>query len=212
MKIKFPGSGHEHIRKFKGDSEVGKGDLIWVETPKNPMCEIEDIRVKKVGFVLTQRLFRKLQGTQEPFALWIVPLPLLCCRSRLLLERTSLCTQLPNFWQASPLARLFNALGHSDVLSGVLVCAEEFDAYKLISERTNSGAIMGNLENFLLLRSLRTLELRVSRQSQSSTKVAKFLSKQTNIKTVRTSNSLLIFRSIILLFHLIQATNSARNR
>jgi cystathionine beta-lyase/cystathionine gamma-synthase len=36
---------------------------------------------------------------------------------------------------------------------------------------------MGNLENFLLLRSLRTLELRVSRQSESASKIAKFLSR-----------------------------------
>lgn len=74
--------------------------------------------------------------------------------------------------------------GHSDVLCGILVCAEERDGFQLIYERTNSGAVMGNLENFLLLRSLRTLDLRVTRQSQSSIKVAKFLSKAPEVEIV----------------------------
>lgn len=70
------------------------------------------------------------------------------------------------------------------MLSGILVCAESRDGFLLQSERTNSGAIMGNLENFLLLRSLRTLELRISRQSENSVKIAKFLSKHAMVDTV----------------------------
>jgi len=65
--------------------------------------------------------------------------------------------------------------GQSDALSGVLITPNTSDAAQLLSERTASGAILGSLENFLLLRSLRTLELRVTRQSESATKLAQFL-------------------------------------
>lgn len=48
FKIKFPGTGYEHIRKLKSDSAVEKRDIVWVESPKNPMCDIEDIKVGKI--------------------------------------------------------------------------------------------------------------------------------------------------------------------
>jgi hypothetical protein len=55
MRIKFPGAGHEHIRRFKEDVQLNKGDIVWIETPKNPMCDIEDIAVCTFFFFSNER-------------------------------------------------------------------------------------------------------------------------------------------------------------
>ncbi|KAI8855078.1 Cys/Met metabolism PLP-dependent enzyme-domain-containing protein [Chytridium lagenaria] len=59
--------------------------------------------------------------------------------------------------------------GHSDLLGGA--------AKQLRVDRTFAGSVMGNLESWLLLRSLRTLEVRVRKQSETATKLAEWLSK-----------------------------------
>jgi len=65
--------------------------------------------------------------------------------------------------------------GHSDMLCGTLsiskVRANEGWMEKMISERAYLGSVMGSLEGWLGARSLRTLELRVKRQSESATRI-----------------------------------------
>ncbi|KAL0582043.1 hypothetical protein V5O48_000101 [Marasmius crinis-equi] len=46
---------------------------------------------------------------------------------------------------------------------------------QLMNDRTYMGMVMGSLESWLLLRSLRTLHLRVPRQSETATALAKWL-------------------------------------
>lgn len=65
--------------------------------------------------------------------------------------------------------------GHSDLLAGVLVTNSKAVWQHLFDDRINQGAVPGNLELFLLLRSLRTLLLRVERQSTSATALANWL-------------------------------------
>jgi len=55
---------------------------------------------------------------------------------------------------------------------------------KLFKQRGVLGSPMGALECWLLLRSLRTLPLRVKRQSRSARKVALWLSKQPKVSKV----------------------------
>lgn len=65
--------------------------------------------------------------------------------------------------------------GHSDLLAGVLVTKSKAVWGALFDDRIAQGAVPGNLESFLLLRSLRTLPLRVNRQSQTATVLAAWL-------------------------------------
>lgn len=55
--------------------------------------------------------------------------------------------------------------GHSDLLCGVLATRREGWVAGLAVERTVMGSVMGGVEGWLGVRSLRTLELRVKRQS-----------------------------------------------
>jgi len=69
--------------------------------------------------------------------------------------------------------------GHSDLLCGILavnpVRAKEGWWDKLFEERLFLGNVMGSMEGWLGVRSLRTLELRVERQSHSATKLVAWL-------------------------------------
>lgn len=65
--------------------------------------------------------------------------------------------------------------GHSDVLCGVLATQRK-DWYKqLFADRVFLGSVMGNMESWLGVRSLRTLEVRVQRQSENTTKLVSWL-------------------------------------
>jgi cystathionine gamma-synthase len=65
--------------------------------------------------------------------------------------------------------------GHSDALAGVLVARDEAVAARLREERTIAGAVPGALETWLALRGLRTLGLRVRRQTETATALAAWL-------------------------------------
>jgi len=148
-------------RKFKGpefqvidiNDEFQAGDLCWLETPLNPTGESRDIqfyadKVHAVGGHLV---------VDSTFA----PPPL----------------QYPFKWGADMVmhsgTKYFG--GHSDLLCGVLI-ARALDEWNLLfSDRTYVGSMMGSLDAWLLLRSLRTLHLRVPRQSQTATELAQWL-------------------------------------
>ncbi|KAJ6016591.1 pyridoxal phosphate-dependent transferase [Penicillium herquei] len=74
--------------------------------------------------------------------------------------------------------------GHSDMLCGVLAVnpghsdrgSERMTA--LLNDRMAVGSVMGSLEGWLGIRSLRTLELRVKRQSATATALVAWLSAQ----------------------------------
>jgi cystathionine beta-lyase len=65
--------------------------------------------------------------------------------------------------------------GHSDVLCGVLATQRKDWARQLFSDRVFLGSVMGNMEAWLGVRSLRTLDLRVQRQSENATKLVTWL-------------------------------------
>ena len=65
--------------------------------------------------------------------------------------------------------------GHSDMLCGVLATRNEEWMMGLRDERTILGSVMGSLEGWLGVRSLRTLEVRVSRQSSNCEHLVRWL-------------------------------------
>lgn len=137
------------------DDEFQAGDVCWLETPLNPTGEARDIKyyadkVHAVGGKLV---------VDSTFA----PPPL----------------QYPFKWGADIImhsgTKYFG--GHSDLLCGVLVVKSLEEWGQLHSGRLVQGNVMGSLESWLLLRSLRTLHLRVPRQSESATALAQWLNK-----------------------------------
>jgi cystathionine gamma-synthase len=135
------------------DAAPREGDVIWLETPKNPTCEIEDIaaharRANAAGARVC---------VDSTFATPVLQQPLALGAHLVMHSSTKFLS------------------GHSDVTGGVLVAPTAEQARVLRAERTVSGAVPGSLEAWLTLRSLRTLTLRVRRQSESATALAAWL-------------------------------------
>lgn len=69
--------------------------------------------------------------------------------------------------------------GHSDALIGTVSVQKKEDWAALWHQRTYTGATPGSLEAWLVLRSLRTLSLRVTRQAKTATALAQWLTSLT---------------------------------
>ncbi|HVV87977.1 MAG TPA: PLP-dependent aspartate aminotransferase family protein, partial [Kofleriaceae bacterium] len=75
--------------------------------------------------------------------------------------------------------------GHSDVIAGALVTARLDDAWaRLCAHRHDAGAILGPFEAWLLHRGMRTLAVRVRRQSASALAIARALDGHPRIAAV----------------------------
>lgn len=129
------------------------GDVVWLETPKNPTCDIEDIAAHA----------RQAQAAgarvivDSTFATPVLQRPLALGADVVMHSSTKFLS------------------GHSDALGGVLAVADADAAKALRDERTVLGSVPGALEAWLTLRSLRTLPLRVQRQSDSASHIAAWL-------------------------------------
>ncbi|KAG7097068.1 hypothetical protein E1B28_004455 [Marasmius oreades] len=135
------------------DDEYQPGDLCWLETPINPTGESRDIKyyadkIHRVGGKLV---------VDSTFA----PPPL----------------QYPFKFGADCVLHSATKYfgGHSDLLAGVLIVKTDEEWSTLMHDRTYMGMVMGSLEAWLLLRSLRTLHLRVPRQSETATALVQWL-------------------------------------
>ncbi|GAA5955198.1 hypothetical protein JCM3765_003242 [Sporobolomyces pararoseus] len=69
--------------------------------------------------------------------------------------------------------------GHSDTLIGTLSVRSTEEWMHLWSDRTFVGGVCGSLDAWLLLRSLRTLNIRIQRQSKTATALAQWLNSLT---------------------------------
>jgi cystathionine gamma-synthase len=75
--------------------------------------------------------------------------------------------------------------GHDDVLLGAVVCKLEEDAARLHGLRTHTGIVAAPDPCFLLLRGLKTLEVRVRRQTETATELARRLDEHPAVQKVR---------------------------
>lgn len=134
-------------------------DLVWVEAPSNPLLTFPDL---------------------EAAAAHPAPLVVDATASTPILLR-------PLEHGADVVlhsATKFLA-GHSDALLGAIVCADESDAARLAELRARTGIVAAPDPAWLLLRGLRTLALRVERQSASALELARRLAEHPRVERVR---------------------------
>lgn len=142
--------------ELDGDlSELEAGDIIHVETPLNPTGEARNLqyyaeKAKKIGAYLTVDATFAPPPLQDPLAFG----------ADVVMHSGT---------------KYFG--GHSDMLCGVLTIHPKHKEWlkPLASDRMIIGSVMGSFEGWLGIRSLRTLELRVLRQSDTATKLASWL-------------------------------------
>ncbi len=137
---------------------LGKGDVVHLETPVNPTGRAFDIQkyadmAHKRGAVLTIDATFGPPPLQDPF-------------------------KFGADYMMHSGTKYFG--GHSDMLCGVIAIGTrneewEKDYWGMLMERNVLGSVMGSMEGWLGVRSLRTLHLRVERQSQNADKLVAFL-------------------------------------
>src|SRR5699024_9456634 len=74
--------------------------------------------------------------------------------------------------------------GHSDVIAGVVIGKEEIIDSITLNESALLGATMSPIESSLILRSLRTLPLRVKGHQENTSKIIDFLKESPKIKEI----------------------------
>ncbi len=137
--------------------------LVWVETPGNPLWTVTDIAAvadiaHRAGAVLC--------------ADSTVATPVLC-------RPLSLGADLV----MHSASKYLN--GHSDVIAGALATAREDALWaRLKSVRASHGAVLGPFEAWLLLRGMRTLDLRVKAQCETAAALAARLADHPRVREV----------------------------
>ncbi|KAH6989854.1 Cys/Met metabolism PLP-dependent enzyme-domain-containing protein [Ilyonectria destructans] len=124
------------------DAGLGKGDIVHVETPLNPSGEAVDLdnfaaKAQKRGALLTVDATFGPPGLQDPFR-----------------HGADVVMHSGSKYLG----------GHSDVLCGVLAVRNAEWHQGLLQERSYLGSVLGAMDSWLVVRSVRTLEVRVQRE------------------------------------------------
>ncbi|UQD55453.1 cystathionine gamma-synthase [Flavobacterium sp. K5-23] len=136
--------------------------LVWLETPTNPLMKLADI---------------------EAIALITIPKKIL-----LAVDNTFATPYLQNPLDLGADVVMHSATkylaGHSDVIAGALIIKDKVLAEQLYFQQFATGATLGPMDSFLVLRGIKTLHLRMQRHCENGLKVVEFLRNHPKIKTV----------------------------
>jgi cystathionine gamma-synthase len=138
-------------------------DLLWLETPSNPLLDIADLP----ALCAAGRRAGALVGVDNTFATPLLQQPLALGADVVVHSATKFIG------------------GHSDLLSGITIAREQALAGRLRHRRGLSGATPGALEAFLALRGLRTLALRLDRGQANAGELARRLDGHPAVSRVR---------------------------
>ena len=145
-----------------GPDGLSPADLVWLESPTNPMLDIADLPAL-LSALATSGIATVVDAT------FATP----CLLRPLELGATLAMHSATKFIG-----------GHSDLLMGVLSTKDAGVAERVRLTRTLHGAIPGALETFLALRGLRTMPLRVERSQDTAGLLATRLAAHPGVETV----------------------------
>lgn len=140
-----------------------KTQLVWIETPTNPMLKIVDIRAiadlaHKRGLIVV---------VDNTFASPILQRPLEHGADIVMHSATKYLN------------------GHSDMVGGMLVVGDNAElAEQLAFLQNSAGAVQGPFDSFLALRGLKTLHLRMQAHCENAQALAEFLDAHSAVEQV----------------------------
>src|SRR3954451_2956734 len=138
-------------------------ELLWLETPTNPLLEVADLP----ALVAAGHDAGALVAVDNTFATPLVQRPLEHGADVVVHSVTKYLA------------------GHSDVVLGAAVTADDGLRGRLHRHRTVHGAVPGPAEAWLALRGLRTLHLRVERAGANAAELAARLARHPAVARVR---------------------------
>ena len=137
--------------------------LLWIESPTNPALEVADISALcKAAHTAGARVV-----VDNTFATPVLQQPISQGADLVVHSGTKFLA------------------GHSDVVIGLLVTADEQTHAALLELRSRAGALPGTFEAWLTLRGIRTLHLRVERAQANATILAGRLAEHPQVDRVR---------------------------
>jgi cystathionine gamma-synthase len=139
-----------------------KTAMVWVETPTNPLLGIADIRARA-------------QAAHEAGALLVVDNTF---ASPYLQQPLTLGADVVVHSTTKYLG------GHSDVVGGALVLADEALAERLAFTQNATGAVAGPFDAWLTLRGVKTLAARMDRHCRNAMRIAQMLSEHPAVAEV----------------------------
>ena len=142
---------------------VDGADLLWLESPSNPLLEVADVPV----LAAAARDAGARVAVDNTFATPLLQRPLADGADVVVHSATKFLG------------------GHSDLLMGVAVARDEALVAALTRRRLFGGATPGALEAFLALRGLRTLPLRLRQAQESAAELARRLAEHAGVERVR---------------------------
>lgn len=140
-----------------------EADLVWLESPTNPLLLAADLAKicaapRKKGSILAVDNTFATPLNQRPLAVGADV-------------------------AVHSVTKFFG--GHSDLLSGVAVAADETLRSRLAAARTLRGATPGALETYLAVRGARTMALRLERSQATAAELAARLARHAAVERVR---------------------------
>ena len=141
-----------------------KTRMIWIETPTNPLLKIADLEVIS-KFANENNLISVCDNT---FCSPFVQNPIEFGFDVVVHSATKYLN------------------GHSDLIGGVVVCSDKKEelANELLYLQNAVGSIMNPFDSFLLLRSLKTLPVRMERHCSNAFEIASYLDSHQAIEKV----------------------------
>ena len=136
--------------------------LVWVETPTNPLMKLADIEA--IAKITKARNI--LFAVDNTFATPYLQKPLDLGADIVMHSATKYLG------------------GHSDVIAGALIMKDAELGEKMHFQQFATGATLGPMDSFLVLRGIKTLALRMQRHCENGEKVAAFLNNHPKVKKV----------------------------
>ncbi|WP_288982472.1 cystathionine gamma-synthase [uncultured Flavobacterium sp.] len=127
--------------------------LVWVETPTNPLMKLADI----AAIAQITKKHNILFAVDNTFATPYLQKPLDLGADIVMHSATKYLG------------------GHSDVIAGALIIKDKALGEELHFKQFATGATLGPMDSFLVLRGIKTLHLRVQRHCENGEKVATYL-------------------------------------
>ncbi len=137
--------------------------MVWIETPSNPLLKLIDLE----AIAKTAREKNVISVSDNTFASPWIQRPIEFGFDLVIHSATKYLN------------------GHSDMVGGVIVVGDNKEFGDQIAFLQNAvGAIAGAFDSFLVLRSLKTLALRMERHCANALEIARWLEEQPQVKSV----------------------------
>lgn len=136
--------------------------MIWIESPSNPMLKLVDLSALSA----IAKKHELLAVADNTFATPYLQNPIKYGFDLVVHSATKYIN------------------GHSDVVAGLVITANEVLSDKVAFLQNSAGGILGPFDSFLVLRSLKTLSIRMRQHCANAIEIAQFLSQHDKVEKV----------------------------